>query len=102
MKTNLWCQINDFLFIWKGNWEQINDLGWGGGVGEGGEKRCLSTISIAIFVAINKRNRGQINNFFLFFGVYQYKKFSVYKHLIFVVYKQQYYCVYKRSIMGSF
>ena len=47
-------------------------------------------------------SKGEIYNFFLFFGVYQYKKFSVYKHLIFVVYKQQYYCVYKRSIMGSF
>ena len=38
MKTNLWCQINDFLFIWKGNWEQINNFGWGGGGGGGGEK----------------------------------------------------------------
>ena len=36
MKTNLWCQINDFLFIWKGNWEQINDFGGGGGGGGGG------------------------------------------------------------------
>ena len=36
MKTNLWCQINDFLFIWKGNREQINYFGWGGGGGGGG------------------------------------------------------------------
>ena len=53
---------------------------------------------------INDSNgsKGEINDFLIFFGVYQHKIFSVYKHLIFVVYKHQYYCVYKRSIMGSF
>ena len=28
MKTNSWCQINDFLFIWKGNWEQKKKRFW--------------------------------------------------------------------------
>ena len=74
MKTNLWCQINDFLFIWKGNREQINNFGAGGKRGWGGEKNFIST-------------------FVYSFGVYQHKIFSVYKHLIFVVYKHQYYCV---------
>ena len=46
MKTNLWSQINNFLFIWNGNWEQINNFGWGGGGGGGGagveaEEKCL-------------------------------------------------------------
>ena len=38
MKTNFWYQINNFLFICKRNWGQINDFGRGAGEGEGGEK----------------------------------------------------------------
>ena len=59
MKTNLWCQINDFLFIWKGNWEQINDFGWGGGGGGGGGEKYKN-----LFMRSNLWY--QINDFCLF------------------------------------
>ena len=51
MKTNLWYQINVFLFYlekklgankhlfrYKRIWGQINDSGWGGGGGGGGSE----------------------------------------------------------------
>ena len=65
METNLWCQINDFLFIWKGNWEQINDFWWWWG-GGGGEK-CEN-----LFMRSNLLH--QIKKFVYeihFFGVYK-------------------------------
>ena len=72
MKTNLWCQINDFLFIWKGNWEQINDFGWGGGGGgRGGGAKYEN-----LFMRSNLWH--QINKFVYeihFFGVYKHKNF---------------------------
>ena len=68
MKTNLWYQINDFLFIWKGNWEQINDFGWGGGGGGGGGEKYKN-----LFMRSNLWY--QINKF-----VYEVHIFGVYKH----------------------
>ena len=68
MKTNLWCQINDFLFIWKGNWEQINNFGWGGGGGGGGGEKYKN-----LFMRSNLWY--QINKF-----VYEVHIFGVYKH----------------------
>ena len=68
MKTNSWCQINDFLFIWKGNWEQINDFGWGGGgreVGGVGEKKILKYFSHGNFWDYKKKKKGA-NKQFLF------------------------------------
>ena len=60
------------MFIWKGNWEQINDFGWGGGGeggggGGGGDEKCKN-----LFRRSNLWY--QINKFVYeihFFGVYK-------------------------------
>ena len=56
MKTNLWSQINDFLFFWKGNGGQIYDFGWGGegGRGRGGEKYRNLFMRPNLWYQINK------------------------------------------------
>ena len=60
MKTNLWSQINDFSFIWKVDWEQINNFR--GGVGE---KKILKYFSHGNFWDYKKEKKGA-NKQFLF------------------------------------
>ena len=68
MKTDLWCQLNIFLFIWKGNWEKISNFGWGGGEGGGGGVKYKN-----LFMRTNLWY--QMNKF-----VYEIHIFGVYIH----------------------